>query len=115
MSIQIVKAGIFDSIQDAGRYGFQHLGINPGGAMDRSAAMLGNALLGKDLDSAVIEMHFPASQIFFEDTHLICITGANFSPSVDGKKIPIAEPLIINRDSTLKFERLESGARCYLT
>ena len=32
MSMRIIKAGILDTVQDAGRYGYQHLGINPGGA-----------------------------------------------------------------------------------
>lgn len=30
MSIRIIKAGILDTIQDQGRYGYRHLGINPG-------------------------------------------------------------------------------------
>jgi len=34
MSITIIKKGIADSVQDLGRYGFQHLGIQPNGAMD---------------------------------------------------------------------------------
>ena len=62
MSLQIIKAGLLDTIQDQGRYGYQHLGINPGGAMDRYAAQLAIALLGKDLNSPVIEMHFPSCE-----------------------------------------------------
>ena len=42
MSISIIKQGIADSIQDMGRYGYQHLGINPGGAMDKLAAKIAN-------------------------------------------------------------------------
>ena len=63
MSLSIIKAGVLIPIQDLGSYGVQHLGINPGGAMDRFSAQLANALLGKDLNSPVIEIHFPASQI----------------------------------------------------
>src|SRR6476620_10325007 len=60
MSLKICKAGLLDTVQDGGRYGFQHLGINPGGAMDRFAASLANALLGKKPEAPVIEMHYPA-------------------------------------------------------
>ncbi|MBC7872663.1 MAG: allophanate hydrolase, partial [Ferruginibacter sp.] len=31
MSLKVIKAGILDTIQDNGRYGNQHLGINPTG------------------------------------------------------------------------------------
>ena len=65
MSLRIIKAGILDTIQDNGRYGYQHLGVNPGGAMDAYSSQLGNALIGELLHGAVIEMHFPASTILF--------------------------------------------------
>ena len=48
MSLKIIKAGVLDTIQDPGRYGFQYLGINPGGAMDRFAAQVVNTLSGND-------------------------------------------------------------------
>jgi antagonist of KipI len=115
MSLQIIKAGILDTIQDQGRYGFQHLGINPSGAMDRYAAQLSNALLGKELNAAVIEIHFPAPQILFQKETLICITGADFSPMIDPKKIPINRPIAINKNTVLQFKKKSSGARCYLS
>ena len=61
MSIRIIKHGMADSIQDLGRYGYQHLGINPNGTMDFIAAQTANILVGNDLNEAVIECHFPAS------------------------------------------------------
>ena len=33
MSLRIIKAGIADTIQDLGRYGWQYIGINPTGAI----------------------------------------------------------------------------------
>jgi antagonist of KipI len=59
MSLKIIKAGILDSIQDEGRFGFQASGINTSGAMDVFSARLANCLLGKPMNSAVIEIHFP--------------------------------------------------------
>ena len=72
MSLMIIKAGVLDTIQDTGRYGYSSLGINPTGAMDRYAAQLANALTGNAFDEAVIECHFPAAQILFESDALIC-------------------------------------------
>ena len=65
MSLKIVKAGMLDSIQDMGRYGYQQVGINPTGAIDKYAAAIANILVGNTYNEAVIEMRFPAAAIFF--------------------------------------------------
>ena len=66
MSFKIIKAGVLYTIQDPGRYGFQYLGINPGGAMDRFAAEVVNMLTGNDTSEPVVELHFPSSIFLFE-------------------------------------------------
>src|SRR5437764_11251934 len=95
MSLRIIKAGILDTIQELGRHGFQHLGINPNGAMDRLSARTANALLGKDLNAPVLEVHFPAAQILFETDSIIAITGADFAPVINGKPVPRDHPLVV--------------------
>ena len=49
MSIKILHKGLVDSIQDIGRYGFQHLGIQPNGCMDLLSASLANSILQNDI------------------------------------------------------------------
>jgi len=115
MSLQIIKAGIFDTVQDLGRYGHQHLGINPGGAMDRFSAQLANALLGKDLDKPVIECHYPASTILFQKSTIICFTGADFMPVINESTIPLHQPVIVPSNSVLQWKGLRQGARSYLS
>ena len=44
LNLRIIKAGVLDTVQDMGRYGWQHLGINPGGAMDKLSAKVANIL-----------------------------------------------------------------------
>jgi antagonist of KipI len=115
MSLKIIKAGILDSIQDLGRYGYQDWGVNPTGAMDRFAAKLVNILVGNDLDEAVIEMHFPASTFLFEEEALIAIGGADFSATINDKEISLWQPLIISKNSILQFQKWKQGGRCYLS
>ena len=114
MSLQIIRHGLLDTIQDQGRYGFQHLGINPGGTMDRFSAQSCNALLGKELDLPVMEIHFPSSKILFKKATIICITGADFTPTINKKRIPINQPVAVNKNTVLQFEKMLSGARCYV-
>jgi antagonist of KipI len=114
MSLGIIKQGLLDTIQDAGRYGFQYLGINPGGAMDTVAMQVANILVGNDPSEAVIEMHFPAAEIAFGETVLIALAGADLSASVDGTEIPILHPVIIQKNAVLRFGKRKTGARIYL-
>jgi antagonist of KipI len=115
MNLRIIKGGILDSIQDNGRYGFQHLGLNPGGTMDKLAAQIGNILVGNSLNEAVIELHFPASEYFFEQTALIAITGADFVACINGDEVPCHQPIIVSKFSILQFYRMKSGARAYIS
>ncbi|MEO6455923.1 MAG: KipI antagonist, partial [Ginsengibacter sp.] len=99
MSLKIIKAGMLDTIQDAGRNGYRHLGINPSGAMDRFSAQLSNVLLGKSTGAPVIEMHFPASVFLFQKTTIACLSGADFSATINDKDIPLLQPFLVPANS----------------
>ncbi len=114
MSLRIIKAGIQDTVQDLGRYGYQQAGINPSGAMDRYALQVANALVGNDLHEAVLELHFPSSVILFTRPLLIAITGADFSPSINGEPVPLNQCIVVNKNDALQFHRPVSGARACL-
>ncbi|MET0464800.1 MAG: biotin-dependent carboxyltransferase family protein [Chitinophagaceae bacterium] len=114
MNLRIIKSGILDTVQDQGRYGWQHIGINASGAMDRFSAEIANALVGNDPAQPVLEMHFPAAALFFEQPSLIAISGADFSAVLNGEPIPSYKPVLVNKYGILQFERLNQGARAYL-
>ncbi len=114
MSIRILKAGLLDSIQDAGRYGYQHWGINPGGAMDSIAMSVANILIGNEASEPVIEMHFPPADILFEENAMIALAGADMRATVNGQAIPVHQPLLVAKDSVLRFSGLVSGTRVYM-
>lgn len=114
MSIAVLQQGIMDTIQDKGRYGFQHLGINPGGVMDRIAMAVANALTGNPPGEAVLELHFPAGKYLFEAPALIALSGGDFSAAINGLAVPMHKLLYVQAGAILTFEKLRSGARCYL-
>ncbi|MGB3077110.1 MAG: hypothetical protein WBB36_17430, partial [Chitinophagales bacterium] len=103
MSLRIISKGILDTVQDTGRYGFQHLGINPGGVMDALAAQLANIVAGNKRDEAVIEMHFPASTYLFEEDALFALGGADFSATINDQPVPLYTPVVIRKYSALQF------------
>ncbi len=114
MNIEVIKAGMTDSVQDTGRFGYQHLGINPNGAMDLNAMKIANALVGNALNEAVLEMSFPAPVIRFNSPALIAISGADFTPKLNGRKILVNQPILVASGSELKLTKMTHGSWCYL-
>jgi len=112
--LSVIKSGTADSIQDLGRFGFQHLGINPTGVMDRIAAQTANFLVGNVADEAVLECHFPACSIVFHKSILIAISGGDFTPTLDEKEIKLNTPIYVQRGATLNFKKWKNGARTYI-
>ena len=114
MSIKIIKKGLSDSIQDNGRYGYQHVGIQPAGYMDFISAWLANKILGNDLNNPVFELHFPTSEFLFKSDYTICITGANFVPVINEKSIELFKPIQVNKNDVLTMLQPIEGRTCYV-
>ena len=114
MSIQILKKGISDSLQDEGRYGYQEIGIPPAGYMDYLSAQLANYIIGNPLDNPVFELHFPASNFKFDSSYIICITGANFVPIINEKSVELNQPIQVFKNDTLRFLQPIEGKIAYL-
>ncbi len=114
MGIRIHKPGLLDTIQDAGRYGYQHWGINPGGVMDKIAMRVANMLVGNAAHEPVIEMHFPAAELVFEENALIALAGGDFGAMVNDQPVGVHHALLVAKGAVLRFTQHRSGTRLYL-
>jgi len=115
MSILIRKPGILTTVQDLGRNGFRRFGINQNGAMDKIAARLINALLGSEDNTAVLETHFPAPEITFEDAAVFALGGADFSAKLNNESVENWRVYFAEKGSILKFDDKIFGNRAYLS
>lgn len=113
--IRILKAGILDTFQDNGRFGFARWGVNSNGAMDQFASGVSNALVGNALETAVLEIHFPAPEILFLSDSLISLAGADFSPLINGSRVPVWKSIHVPAGAVLTFSKKVKGMRCYLS
>ena len=52
--ISFIQAGLFTTVQDGGRRGYQSLGMPTAGAMDTYAFSLANSLVGNDINQSAI-------------------------------------------------------------
>ncbi|MBL0883233.1 MAG: biotin-dependent carboxyltransferase family protein [Chitinophagaceae bacterium] len=115
MSIRVIKKGILDTIQDGGRFGYQHLGIHPSGAMDTVAMRMANAFTGNNSYEPVLEIHFPAPVLLFEHDTWIAISGADFDARCNRDHfLPINRCIAIKAGTVLSFQQRIYGARAYI-
>ena len=112
--LRVVRAGLLTSLQDLGRYGLQHFGIVPGGAMDPVAHRIANALVGNPADAATLECTVLGPTLVAEDDALIALYGAAFDAKADGLPFPRNRPVLIKAGTTLATGATSKGARAYL-
>ncbi len=114
MSLWVLKSGLLDTVQDLGRFGYAHLGVHRAGAADGLAAQISNILIGNPPGAAVLEMHFPAPALQFEQDALFSLGGGDFDARLDGTAIPCWTPVMVAAGSKLVFNNRRRGMRCYL-
>ena len=66
MTLRILSPGLLTTVQDAGRFGWRHLGVAQCGALDPSAAILANRLVGNDAGEAVLELTLQGPTLQFD-------------------------------------------------
>lgn len=115
MTLRIAAAGLQTTVQDLGRRDHQRDGVPGGGAMDRSALRVGNALVGNDAGAAALEATLIGPAIVFGDSTLIALTGGDLEPTIDGEPIPMWRPIVVPQGATLRFGRPKVGCRAYVS
>ena len=113
-TFQILDPGLLTTVQDRGRYGYQRYGVPVSGAMDQFALCMANLLAGNDQGAAALEVTVRGPKIEFHTPIWIAVTGADISPEVDGRPIPMWESVEIEEGSTLEFGELRDGMRAYI-
>ncbi|MBT8295624.1 MAG: allophanate hydrolase subunit 2 family protein, partial [Gramella sp.] len=112
--IEVLQPGLFSSIQDLGRFGFQKYGVPQSGVMDRYAMRICNLILGNSENSAVLEITLQGPHLKFKDPTSIVISGADLSAQINGQTIPMNERVKVKAGDELKFGMPRSGFRAYL-
>ncbi|WP_455377603.1 5-oxoprolinase subunit C family protein [Petrachloros mirabilis] len=112
--IRVIKPGWFTTVQDLGRYGYQHCGVSVSGAMDRRSLIIANRLIGNRDHDAAIEITIKGPELQFEHDAIIAVTGADLTPSINGIRIPLWTCVGLSAGSRLTFGLRHAGSRCYL-
>ena len=75
--LKVLKSGFYTTIQDRGRFGFRSYGVPVSGAMDSYSSQFANAILGNNVDDAVLEMTMTGAKLKFLKSTLISISGGS--------------------------------------
>ncbi len=113
-SIKIRSAGLFTTVQDTGRYGYQGYGMPVSGAMDSFSVRMANKLAGNPPDYACLEATFTGPEVSFNYPAIIAITGADMDPAINGREIPGYCPVEVDAGDLLSFSGLKRGCRTYI-
>ncbi|MBB4825161.1 antagonist of KipI [Sporosarcina luteola] len=112
--IKVRKAGLSDTIQDLGRFGYQKFGVVTSGAMDAFAHRVANLLVGNEETEGTLEMTLVGPRLYFEEHAVIALCGGDLSASINGKPVPMWKPVFIEKGTELKIGPAVAGCRMYL-
>ena len=112
--IKVLHPGMYSSVQDTGRMGYAKMGVSISGSIDAYSAEIANALLNNKRSEAVIEITFGMAKFEFITATFICITGADFSPKLNGESLKMMTVYEVSKDSVLTFGKRKYGVRTYV-
>lgn len=114
LAIEIIDPGPLATVQDKGRFGYQHMGVPVSGAMDQWALRIGNLLVGNSDNGAAVEITMGGFICSFLQDTFFTITGPGESASLNGASIAYWQPVTAARGDLLVISGSERGMREYL-
>lgn len=111
----VVRGGLFSTLQDFGRFGYQRFGISASGAMDTVAMRIANALVGNAPGAAVVEMTMLGLAATVEaEGCRVAVAGADFVIAINGRPAEAWRSHDLARGDRLEVGAARSGMRGYL-
>jgi len=114
LSFKVIKAGIFTTLQDRGRFSFTHLGVTNSGVMDEYATLAAHKLLNNNLNDNILEITFSNVELLVIQSTTICVTGAVCKFYINDEIKNTWQTYKIKKDDTIKIGKIIEGQRVYL-
>jgi antagonist of KipI len=113
-SLTVVRPGIFTTVQDCGRWGFQARGVPVSGAMDWYSHRFANKLVDNPDEAATLEVTLVGPQIQFDAATVVAVSGAEFRLTLNDEAVHMNEAIAALPGAMLKFGERVTGARAYI-
>jgi len=126
MTLEIVRAGMFTTIQDLGRFGYRRDGVVTSGAMDPFAWRVANQLVGNpsherledkrsdDKNQAALEFFLVGPTVAFHQRTAIAIYGGDWNVKLNGKPIRCGRPYLVEPGQQIDVKEATVGCWGYM-
>ncbi len=112
--MRIVSPGLYTTIQDLGRYGYQSLGIPASGAMDEYSFRIANMLVSNEESCAALEFTLLGPTIIFEEKTVFALA-CDAEASLNDSKIEGWRSYKVDPKDVLRIGRINRGCRGYIS
>ena len=112
MSIKILNPGLFSTVQELGRVGYQDQGFSTAGALDTYALRMGYTLIGNNGPAIEFTIVGPAIQFLTDNTFVL--TGGHFEATLNNQVISSQTVIFVKKGDELKIGSVVDGARGYI-
>ena len=110
----VLSPGPCTTVQDLGRFGYQHLGMPVCGALDRFDMRVANLLLGNAEQCAVLEMTVIGSQLAVLCEADIALTGGDMAIKLNSRPVAAWQSVHVKPGDVVSIQTVKSGCRGYL-
>jgi biotin-dependent carboxylase-like uncharacterized protein len=114
MSLRVLASGQCSLIVDLGRPRTRSLGVPVGGAADRSALSIGNALVGNPMDAAALEVCLVGPTLIALHPAACVVVGAPFELRSSRETLALGKTFTLEKDETLTVGTCSQGMRAYV-
>ena len=109
IELQVIQAGLYTTVQDAGRVGHRYAAVPQGGYLHALYAQQAALLLGLPPGSALLECLLTAPTLRFTTPASIAVVGADFGWCINGISIPRSRAIEVCAGDVLSGTSAKSG------
>ena len=113
-TFKIITPGLFTTVQDLGRYGFQQYGMPVSGAMDTFSHKVANLLVDNPVDFATIECTFNGPEIEILSDTFIAVAGGETSLLINNQEADSYRNHKLHKGDMVKVGNITTGCRVYI-
>jgi antagonist of KipI len=114
MSFLVHAPGTHSRLVDLGRPGWRSLGVPVGGAADRTAFVIGNALVGNGPGAVALEITLAGPTLEATANHACVLSGAPFQIFVNDRPRESGKTFRVRGGDILTIATADRGLRAYL-
>ena len=112
--IHVDAPGMYTTVQDAGRVGYQQYGMPVAGPMDSESYLLGQALVGNIKPVGALECTILPPTLTVKGTCIVAFTGADMQPTINNVVVPRYIPFVCHEGDVISGGFSQCGVRMYI-